>query len=71
VLRHLLAPLIVAACAAGWLAVQRAWTRTFPAESPDADALSGRLGCHGGDRCNKSCERPSGRRCRTAQEDRT
>jgi hypothetical protein len=71
VLRHLLAPLFVAVSAAGWLAVQRAWMRTFPDESPDADALSGRLGCHGGDRCDKQCERTSGRRCRTVQEDRT
>lgn len=70
-LRHLLAPLFVAACAVGWLAVQRAWLRVFPWATADSDALSGRLGCHGGSRCNRECERLPGERCREAKEDRS
>lgn len=55
-------PLVVAACAAAWLAVQRAWMAAFPGESPDQDALSGRLGCHGCGECDKNCERPASER---------
>ncbi len=36
----LVGPLAVAAVAALWLAVQRAWLRSFPGHAPDADALS-------------------------------
>jgi ferredoxin len=62
------APLAVAACAAGWLVVQRAWMRSFPGASPDPDALSGRLGCHGCGECERNCERQSGEPA-TAEED--
>jgi hypothetical protein len=31
-----------------WVAVQRAWRRAFPDAGDDEDALSGRMGCHGG-----------------------
>ena len=36
---------------AAWVAVQRAWRRSFADVCDDPDALAGRLGCHG------SCER--------------
>jgi len=61
-------PLAVAACAAVWLAVQRAWMESFPGVSPDPDALSGRLGCHGCGECSKNCERPAAERA-VAEED--
>jgi hypothetical protein len=56
----LVAPLAVAACACGWLVVQRAWMRAFPGAAPDPDALSGRLGCLGCGECTKTCERTPG-----------
>jgi hypothetical protein len=56
----LVGPLAVAACAVGWLVVQRAWVLTFPHASPDPDALSGRLGCHACGDCTKTCERTPG-----------
>jgi len=31
----------------GWAAIQHAWRKTFPERLCDADALSGRMGCHG------------------------
>ena len=67
--RFVFAPLFVAACAVGWLVVQRAWMRAFPGAAPDPDALSGRLGCHGGGSCKKTCERSPGRRCEATKED--
>lgn len=30
-----------------WVAVQQAWRKAFPDAGRDADALEGRLGCHG------------------------
>jgi len=47
---------VVAGLAAAWVAVQVAWRRAFPGPEPDADALAGRLGCHGC-ACGKTCER--------------
>ena len=38
-----------------WLGVQLAWRRVFPGASADADALAGRLGCHGCG-CTDVCE---------------
>ena len=39
-----------------WIAVQRAWRRSFPDGGGDPDALAGRSGCHG---CSssKDCHR--------------
>lgn len=54
----LVGPLAVVGCAIAWLAVQRAWLRTFPRAAPDPDALAGRLGCHGCGECTETCERP-------------
>jgi len=53
---------------AAWLAVQQGWRRIFDGDSPDADALAGRLGCHG---CGvRDCDerRPPGS-APTAEED--
>jgi hypothetical protein len=41
---------------AAWLAVQRAWSATFPGAAPEGDALGGRGGC-GACGCEESCER--------------
>jgi hypothetical protein len=49
----------IALLLAAWLAVQLAWRRAFPDAAGDADALAGRLGCHGCDavECGeKHCE---------------
>lgn len=52
-----------------WVAVQRAWRRSFPDAPGDEDALSGRLGCHGG--CARtSCTRRCADRPDEAEEDR-
>ena len=40
-------PLVLVAVAAAWVAVQRAWRKTFPAGCADGDTLAGRMGCHG------------------------
>ncbi len=49
---------------AGWVTVQIAWRRAFPAAGTDPDALAGRLGCHGTcapQDCTLRCpEQPSG-----------
>jgi len=60
-----IAPLVVAACAALWLAVQRAWMRSFPGAAPDPDALSGRLGCHGCGECEEARPDGTGGSCRS------
>jgi hypothetical protein len=39
--------LVVVGLALGWLAVQRAWARSFPDAFDDPDALAGRRGCDG------------------------
>lgn len=36
-----------AGLAVAWIAVQDAWRRTFPERRRVADALAGRMGCHG------------------------
>lgn len=63
-----LAPLVVAACAVAWLAVQRAWMRSFPGAAPDPDALSGRLGCHGCGECEEARPDGAGGSCRNRSE---
>ena len=43
---------------AGWVTVQLAWRRAFPATDGDPDALAGRLGCAGScvpGECIRSC----------------
>jgi len=47
------APLAVAALVAGWLAVQRAWSRTFPEVVGEPDALAAR---GDGKSCSRSCD---------------
>jgi len=61
-LRQVAAVAAVAGLAAGWLAVQSAWRRAFPAPGADPDPLAGRLGCHGCGECKETCgrERPAG-----------
>jgi hypothetical protein len=39
-----------------WVAVQRAWKRSFPDVGEDPDVLAGRSGCHGCDK-TKDCHR--------------
>ena len=46
----------IAALAAAWVAVQRAWARAFPDAFDDPDVLAGRAGCHGCG-CTAPCQR--------------
>ncbi|MBW2425370.1 MAG: hypothetical protein JRG86_14045 [Deltaproteobacteria bacterium] len=55
--------LVVVGLALGWLAVQRAWARSFPDAFEDPDVLAGRRGCEG---CG--CATPCGS---SASPDRT
>jgi len=51
-----------------WIAVQRAWRRSFAELGSDPDALAGRSGCHG---CNDSegCQRrPESGACEIQEE---
>ena len=51
-----------------WIAVQRAWRRSFPDVGDDPDALAGRSRCHG---CNDSevCHRrPESGACKAQEE---
>lgn len=51
-----------------WVAVQRAWRRSFFDFGTDPDALAGRTGCHG---CNdlKACNRaPKSGACKAQEE---
>lgn len=41
----------------GWLAVQRAWARTFAGAGDDPDALAGRTACSG-TACRRACAQP-------------
>jgi hypothetical protein len=60
----LIAPLVLGGVAGAWFAVQAAWRRTFPRAGADADALAGRMGCHGcsrTDECDRRPDDPAGR----------
>ncbi|MHC5212425.1 MAG: hypothetical protein ACYTG2_17060 [Planctomycetota bacterium] len=56
---HALGALAIAALALGWLAVQRAWHRTFIDACDDPDALAGRVECTSHD-CRTTCVRHPG-----------
>lgn len=48
---------------AAWIAVQRAWKRSFPEVGDDPDALAGRSGCYGCSQAEDCTQRdPSGSR---------
>jgi hypothetical protein len=56
-LTHLVTAAVgMALLAAGWLWIQRAWTRAFPDACADPDPLAERLGCHGCE-LGENCER--------------
>ena len=49
--------LAIVALATGWVAVQRAWRRSFPDAFDDPDVLAGRSGGCGGCGCGPVCQR--------------
>lgn len=56
----------VALMAVGWVGIQLAWRRVFPAAGCDPDALAGRGGCGG---CTESCERRENGSVRRTEEE--
>jgi hypothetical protein len=53
---HLAALVLLVALLLAWVAVQRAWARTFPGDGSDPDGLAERMGCSG-TACREPCAR--------------
>ncbi len=53
-----------------WVAVQRAWRRSFPELVSDPDVLAARMSCHGCG-CTLVCARDPSRRAGACEEERS
>jgi len=66
---HAIALVLLVLVVVGWVGVQNAWRRAFPASCSDPDVLAGRLGC-GGPGCSEKCDRRTADRA-GSEEDRS
>ncbi len=54
--------------AAAWIAVQRAWKKSFPDVGDDPDALAGRSRCHSCDHSEDCHQKPESEACEARGE---
>jgi hypothetical protein len=66
-LSHGLGLITIVVLVVGWVGVQSAWKKVFPAGCTDPDVLAGRMGCHG-PVCSQDCGH--GPRAEGTQEER-